>query len=42
MSALGVNRICRDGGSEVNDPIRTFGSANREVQEGTRGAARVL
>lgn len=24
MSALGVNRICRDGGSDVNDPKRSF------------------
>jgi hypothetical protein len=23
MSALGANRICRDGGSDVNDPERT-------------------
>jgi hypothetical protein len=23
MSALGVNRICRDGGSDVNDPEPT-------------------
>jgi hypothetical protein len=26
MSALGVNRICQDGGSDVNDPIRTWAS----------------
>jgi predicted ATPase len=24
MSALGANRICRDGGSDVNDPLRSF------------------
>jgi putative tryptophan/tyrosine transport system substrate-binding protein len=32
MSALGVNRICRDGGSDVNDPQRSYaGSKSRSA-----------
>src|SRR5262245_23832926 len=27
MSALGPNRTCRDGGNDVNDPLRSYGGA---------------
>jgi hypothetical protein len=37
MSALGVNRICRDGGSDVNDPMRHRQVAQKRVSEPTLG-----